>query len=225
MKVRELLEGITEAPLPSEWDQQVYTPQTSYKKRIDYAVARAQKLGKGSSRSAFEIPYQGRMTVLKVAHNTKGMAQNKAEAELLSDGYLSSLDIVIPIIDYDEEHQQPVWIHTEKALKATPKQLCEIMKCPSLNDLVNSSVQAYTGETIGGDVLSKSKQVVAQKWGEDAVETFLEYVDKLQELQQFNIKIRDFDRAANWGLYNGNPVVIDLGLTSDVSKKYYEGRG
>lgn len=94
MKIREI---ISEAPLPDDWDKAVYTPQTSYKKRIDYAVAKAQKLGKGSSRTAFTVTYEGRPTVLKVAHNIKGMAQNEAEAELLSDGYLSGIGIMIPI--------------------------------------------------------------------------------------------------------------------------------
>ena len=55
----------------------------------------------------------------------------------------------------------------------------------------------------------------------DQLETFLEYVDMLQELQQFDININDFSRAANWGLYNGHPVIIDLGFTNSVSKEYY----
>ena len=128
---------------------------------------------------------------------------------------------VIPLIDYDELHRQPVWIHTEMALKATPNQLCELMKCPSLKHLINASIQAYTGNKRFGDALAQSKQLVTDKWGEDAVETFLEYVDNLQELQGFDINISDFTRAANWGIYNGLPVVIDLGFSEDVAKSYY----
>lgn len=218
MKIREIL---SETPLPAEWDKQVFTPSTSYKKRIEYAVARAQKLGKGSSRSAFDIMFENRPTVLKVAHNSKGMAQNEAEAELLSDGYLQSLDIVIPIIDYDEEHQQPIWIHTEKAQKATPKQLCDLMKCPSLTNLVESSIQAYTGRSQYGDILTKSKQLVAKKYGEEEVETFLEWVDKLQDLQSFDINVNDYSRAGNWGIYAGQPVVIDVGFTHAVATQHY----
>ena len=44
MKIKEI---ITEAPLPTDWDAGVYTPAQSYKKRIDYAVAHAGKLGAG----------------------------------------------------------------------------------------------------------------------------------------------------------------------------------
>ena len=78
MRVRDI---ISEAPLPPEWDKSVFTPNVAYKKRIDYAVERAHRLGRGSSRTAVEIMYEGRATVLKVAHNIKGMAQNAAEAE------------------------------------------------------------------------------------------------------------------------------------------------
>lgn len=213
MNLRELL---AEAPLPAEWDQTVFTPATSYKKRIEYAVARAQRLGTGSSRTAFEIQYDGRPTVLKVAHNRKGMAQNAAESELLDDGYLKTLGIVIPLIDYDEDHTQPVWLHLEKAQKASEKQLCELMKCGKLAWLVDAAMYAQTGK--GSD----HKADIIQLYGDDDVlETFHEYVDSLQELHSFKINLNDYRRAANWGIFNGSPVVIDLGFTYDVAKQHY----
>jgi len=210
-------EIISEAPLPAGWDKDVYTPQTSYKKRIEYAVARAQKLGKGSSRTAFTVTYENRPTVLKVAHNQKGMAQNEAEAELLSDGYLSQVGIMIPIIDYDEEHEQPVWIHTEKATKATEKQLCTLMCCGKLSWLVDAANAAQGKKSFYGD---KSAEIV-KMYGEDGLETFHEYVDMLQELVQFDINLADFNRVANWGIFNGDPVVIDVGFTQSVGQSYY----
>jgi hypothetical protein len=219
MKIKDIIcESITEAPLPAEWDKTVYTPAQSYKRRIDYAVARAQKLGAGSSRVAFDIPYQGRNTVLKVAKNAKGMAQNQAEASLLEDGYILSLGIAIPLIDYDEEHGQPVWIHTEKAMKANAKQLCDIMKCGKLEWLVNAAKYAQTGR--GQD----HNDEVMKLYGEDGLETFHEYVDLLQELYGFDVNLDDFSRPANWGLYNGQPVIIDLGFTQDVAKQHYGRR-
>ena len=224
MKIHEIISEniIMEVPLPSDWDKEVYKPDVSYKKRIDYAVARAQKLGTGSSRVAFTIDYEGRPTVLKVAKNKKGMAQNEAEASLLEDGYLSSTGLMIPLIDYDEEHQQPVWIHTEKANKATEKQLCNIIKCPSLHDLVQASIYAYTGRSVFGNALENANKKVIEKYGEDALETFHEWVDKLQEFQQYDINIGDFARAANWGLYNNEPIIIDVGFTNAVHSEYYK---
>ena len=133
MRIQELLE----APLPDNYDKAIFTPKTSYNKRIDYMVAQAQKLGKGSSRTAFTIEYKGRPTILKIAHNKKGMAQNAVESSILEDNYVESMGITIPIIDYDEEHDEPIWIHMEQASKASPKQLCDIMKCGSLSNLIS----------------------------------------------------------------------------------------
>lgn len=208
---------IVETPLPPDWDSSVYTPASSYKQRIDYAVKRAQKMGTGSSRVAFVIEYQGRKTILKVAKNKKGMAQNEAEAALLSDGYLSQMDIAIPIIDYDEQHSQPVWIHTEMAQKATEKQLCSLMKCRKLFDLVYHANGIASGKNMG-----QFQRDYQSKMSEDDFETFLSYSDKLTDLaNSFDINISDFARAANWGLFNGEPVVIDLGFTEDVRKNHY----
>jgi len=221
MKVYEIInenETIMEVPLPSEWDKSVYTPKTSYKKRIDYAVARAQKIGRGSSRSAFIIPYEGRQTILKVAHNKKGMAQNEAEASILDDGYAKNMGILIPLIDYDEEHTQPVWIHTELAQKATEEQLCSILKCPRLVDLVRHANMIGSGKNA-----SQFQAALKSTLSDDDFETFLEYSDKLTDLSNsFDIKLVDFSRAANWGLFNNEPVLIDLGFTSNVQQLYYK---
>jgi hypothetical protein len=213
-----LYELLNEAPLPDDWDKQVFAPATRYAQRIKYAVERAQKLGKGSSRTVFEIEYEGRATILKVAHNAKGMAQNEAEANILDDGYTQSIGIAIPIIDYDEEHTQPVWIHMEKAQRATQNQLIKLMQCGSLQMLVSTAINAQTGN--GSDCT----QQVMKHYGltsRDELDTFFEYVDKLQELMSMGVNLRDFTTARNWGIYNGDPVVIDLGFNDEISKKYY----
>lgn len=216
-------EGIVdEAPLPTEWDKQVYTPQTSYKKRIEYAVARAQKLGKGSSRTVFEIPYQGRMTVLKVAHNGKGMAQNEAEAAILDDWYVKQGGLVIPVIDYDEDHEQPVWLHTEKAQKANVKQLCALLHTPDLGTLIKYGSMMVGIISYNQTYMNNVQKLVTETHGEDGFEIFAEYAGGLGELATNNdVDLRDFNTPRNWGIYNGNPVVIDIGFTKDVATQYY----
>lgn len=206
-------EFLDEAPIPDTWDKDVYKPSTPYKKRIEYAVARAQKLGRGSSRTAFVIDHEGRQTVLKIAHNQKGMAQNEAEANILNDGYAQHLEILIPLIDYDTEHSQPVWIHTEKAERATERQLCKIMGCKELVYVVAAAQNRAQGKDI------------SKIYGADEVtnmETFLSYVDEMQELMSLGVGIEDFTAARNWGIFNGRPVVIDLGFNDDIYNKYYK---
>jgi hypothetical protein len=221
MKISELL---NEAPLPPDWDSNVFTPDNTYKKRMDYTAARAQKLGRGSSRTAFEIEYQGRTTVLKVAHNIKGMAQNKAEANILDDGYVQQLGITIPIIDYDEAHDAPVWIHMEKAQKATEKQLCNIMKCGTLQLLVSMAAASTDakGLILSHNEVIRELQSERFNYTDEDVELCEEYAQALTELAvNFNIGLFDFVRTANWGIFNGKPVVIDVGYTDAVHRAHY----
>ena len=217
-------EIVDEMPLPADWDPHQYKQQgTTFKSRLQYALDRAKKLGTGSSRVATIIEYQGRPTVLKIAKNQKGLAQNSVEASILDDGYASQLGILIPLIDYDEQNREPSWIHTEMAQKANEKQLCSIIGCDSLSQLVNMA-WAITGKK---KYLGTHQQYVEylQKKGksEQEIETCTEYANKLAELNSsFDVELGDFTRAANWGLYNGNPVIVDVGFNSNVLNQYYK---
>jgi hypothetical protein len=230
MKINEILaesldeEILDEMPLPADWDPAQMGRGTSFKSRLAYALERAKKIGTGSSRVAMTIEYEGRQTVLKVAKNQKGLAQNSVEADILSDGYATQLDAIelIPIIDYDTENREPHWIHTELAQKASEKQLCDIMGVRSLSDLV-----AF-GKAIGG----KSRGTTAQMWiefmkrqgySDEQIETATAYANDLAELAvSFDIEIGDFNTAHNWGMYKGRPTIIDVGFSTNVRQQYYK---
>lgn len=226
MKINELIteEIIDEMPLPTDWDVSQYGQGTTFKQRLAYALARAKKLGTGSSRVATIIEYQGRPTVLKIAKNQKGLAQNSVEADILSDGYARQLGILIPIIDYDEQNREPTWIHTEMANKATEKQLCNIMRCPNLYILVNlawaiTGRKKYIGnyQTFVG-YLKQNSNISDQD-----IETMTNYANTLADLNNsFDVELDDFSRAVNWGIYQGEPVVIDVGFNSNVLNQYYK---
>jgi hypothetical protein len=218
-------EVLDEMPLPVDWDpSQMRQQGTSFKSRLAYALERAKKLGVGSSRVATTIEYQGRPTVLKIAKNAKGLAQNSVEADILSDGYASQMGILIPIIDYDTQNREPSWVHTELAQKANEKQLCSLMKCQSLDDLIRAA-QAQLNEygtrsrAILNDIIDKNAHFGSS---EQDADTFLEYVNGLSELKSsFDVELADFHRPANWGLYQGKPVIIDVGFNSNVLNQYY----
>ena len=199
---------LKEAPLPDDWDHAIYNPRIPFAQRIKYATARATKIGSGSSRVAFKLPYQGRSTVLKIAKNKKGMAQNEHEAQMLTDYYLKRLNIVIPIIDYDEQSQSPTWIHTEFANKAKPSDFKK--QCGGeLKDLIS-----YALKVTGKD---------GPAWGNS--EKINEYSDLAQEfvdiIGSYDLPIADFGRVANWGIYEGRLVIIDIGLSYDVYEEHY----
>jgi hypothetical protein len=216
-------EIIDEMPLPADWDpQQMRQQGTSFKSRLAYALERAKKLGVGSSRVAITIEYQGRPTVLKIAKNQKGLAQNSVEASILEDGYASQLGILIPLIDYDEQNREPTWIHTEMATKASEKQLCTIMKCDNLSQLV-SMAWSITGKKKYLGTYQGYVDYLRQKGkSEQDIETVTEYANILADLNSnFDAELADFGRASNWGLYQGKPTIIDVGFNSNVLNQYY----
>jgi hypothetical protein len=216
-------EVLDEMPLPADWDPQQYKQQTStFKSRLAYALERAKKLGTGSSRVATVIEYQGRPTVLKIAKNAKGLAQNSVEADILGDGYASQLGILIPLIDYDEQNREPSWIHTEMATKASEKQLCNMMKCDNLHLLVNMAYAITGKKRYVGTYQSYIDHMQQAGKSEQDIETMAEYANTLADLNSnFDIELADFARAANWGIYQGKPVIIDAGFNSNVLSQYY----
>jgi len=207
MRIKELLQ---EAPIPDSWDKDIFNDRVPFKTRVEYAKARAVQVGKGSARVAFEIPYKGRKTVLKIAlSSAKGLGQNQEEAELLSDGYISRIGNVIPLIDYDEVNSRPTWIHTEYATKITQKQLeryfdgIPMYEIISYLDHTNGRNRGYRGELPTSIFENENFQM-------------------LQDLvTSFNMPAGDFARKANWGLYKGRtPVIIDLGYTDNTAALY-----
>lgn len=206
--LKESIKTLCEAPLPDDWDKSVYTPKTSFKSKIDYAVQQAQKVGSGSSRVAFAIDYQGRKTVLKIAKNNKGLAQNEAEARILDDYYLKRLGLFIPLIDYDEEHNKPIWIHTEFATKATAANI-KAACGGSLDDLIAWAKREHGHRKpwFMGDPDNINPE-------SDLAESFSDYVGS------YDPELGDYNRLANWGMYHGHPVIIDAGFDADTKKLY-----
>jgi len=244
-------EFINEAPLPPDWDDTVYYKKNSFKKRLDYALERAAKIGSGSSRVAFVIEYEGRPTVIKVAKNAKGLAQNEAEYTILNDWYVRDMGIVIPYIDHGEDDQGNItWIQTELAEKPkSEKQLCKLIGCISLRDIYryvlygHTTYDAYVDSDGVIDVGSASrdlplpegsvkkkvtiKDIVIQELknaniSEDKIENFIEYADRIHELKDgWKVELADFNTKSNWGIYQGKPVIIDIGFTTSVYQSHY----
>lgn len=209
MNIYHLLK-LSEAPLPDDWDKDVYNQPTTFKDMIAYAEERAEKVGTGSSRVAFAVPYQGRKTVLKIAKNTKGLHQNEEEARLLDDYYIDGLGITIPLIDYDEENSQPTWIHTEYAERITESQLTKFFGHP-LSDILSNLDYRMNGGGAFGDKPEELPEEVHEN----------EYYSALEDMiVNYGMAVGDFQRKANWGLYKGEPVIIDLGYHGSVIELY-----
>ena len=206
---------INEMPLPADWDKGTFNNRTAFAKQIRYAKERAQQVGAGSSRVAFVLPYEGRQTVLKIAKNPKGLAQNEHEAEKFSDYYLQGLGITIPMIDYDEESNKPTWIHTEFATKAKDSDFVKICGL-NLGDTIRY-VDAISGRRPNSMPRDKMEELEQKFENEDN-----DFISGLVQLiGNYDIPSGDFTRLANWGIYNGKPVIIDLGLSNDIMTNLY----
>ena len=215
-----IIELINETPLPSDWDSSKFNiPSKSFKPIIDYALERATKIGTGSSRIAFEVEYEGRPTILKIAKNKKGLAQNEVESKMLSDGYIEKMELTIPLIDYDTTNIQPLWIHTEKANKVTEKKLCKLLHCDNLFQLIQMVKSKYKNSSLYAHYYNELKEINT----EEELEDLVDLVDNLYSLSNdFNIALGDFQKTNSWGLYKGKPVIIDIGLTMEVFDLHYK---
>lgn len=200
-------EFLTEAPLPDDWDRAMYNERIPFTRRVQYAKERAKRLGSGSSRIAFVIPYQGRDTVLKIAKNNKGMAQNEVEASTLDDYIMREIGIMIPLIDYDEENDRPTWIHTEFASKAKDSDF--VKACGGTLQQLVSYGRKFRGEKSWIDTSSIDEE-------SELVQRFTDYIGN------YNPNLNDYIDIRNWGIYNGKLVIIDAGFNDDVSKLYFK---
>lgn len=210
MKVHEIL---SEAPLPDDWDKSSYKSNTSFASRLRYAQERAKKMGTGSSRVAFEIEYEGRPTILKIAKNKKGLAQNDFESQMLTDYYAQDLGILIPIIDYDEENDPPTWIHTEKAEKMKPNQFKQFFNGMDPHDTMQIVQYGRGAIRLSSPQEEESAQEIIEN---------NEYIDSLVDLVgNYDIPWQDFTRLANWGVFKNHPVIIDIGFSNDVMRQHY----
>jgi hypothetical protein len=207
-----LIDILAEAPLPDDWEKDIYNERIPFAKRVRYAQERAKKLGSGSARVAFEIPYEGRQTVLKVAKNPKGAAQNDAEAQLLADWHIKQYNILIPLIDFDEENSYPTWIHMEKAEKAKASDFKRIAGAP-LDDLI------YAARFNSGKLRDKLyDQKYESKLNPEENET-LEGL--IQLLGNYGLPYGDFSKTNSWGIYKGKLVLVDIGLTNEIFRTHY----
>lgn len=216
--------ALEEMPLPSDWDKKIFSPNVPFSKQLKYARERAAEVGKGSSRVAFKIPYEGRDTVLKLAMNIKGMAQNEYEIRyIFEDYYLTDkLKLVIPGIDYDEVNDRPTWVHTEFAFKMHPIEFKKFFGGNPVELLQYAFYEAHKPHAMfGGYVPSTYKNI-----NPDSPHT-QKFVDFIANYDTDNIGVGDFQSLSNWGVYKDRnsgevrPVIIDFGLSSEIYKTYY----
>lgn len=239
-------------PLPDDWNKDEFKRKNESGKKISftsilkYAKSKAKKLGQGSSRVAFIIPYQGRETVLKIAKNIKGEEQNAVEADygmhrMYGD---SETGILIPLIDYDEDNEMPLWLNFEKADKITESQFKSWLNTEiTIDQMKNGVLQKDQKIKIGFVEFSmmlvnqfdrQIRGVGDRSLSPNAIRMFdaLDQESNAYKLisevvdfcGNFDIIPGDFTTIKNWGMWKERPVIIDMGFSSKVKDIYFNAR-
>ena len=202
-------------------DNQFSTEELSnlrtFKERYNYCVEHLGKpQGKGSSRVCFQIDDE---KILKLAWNSKGVAQNSNE----NDYYLDSIGIVPHIYDSDDNG---LWVISEFVLPARQRDFKECLGL-TFYDFVKFIRSSYVWR------FSKSKSGYYNGY----IYSLDEYNDMCEneDLQSFDEYIGNYEpplgdltRLCNYGMTmrNGSPtiVLLDAGLSQETWDNYYDKR-
>lgn len=173
----------------------------SFKGKMDYANQQLTRIGSGSGRVVYDIDGE---KVLKLAKNTKGIAQNETEAGI---GYYRDTQNIVTIVFDSADNNE--WLISEKAKKVNETKIKQLTGIPSLYELFKYLKNFYSSNS---DVIK-----------------FLDNNEFAQELQEFIANYSqqpgDMGRPSTYGevLRDGQPTIVltDYGLNDEVYDTYY----
>lgn len=188
----------------------------NYTRMVDYCRQwLGNEIGGGSSRIVFQLDDN---TVLKLAKNEKGLAQNEKEYDLSNDWYIGYM---FPEVKNGSDEENFKWIVSEFVLPATAQDFKKLLGVPF--KVVQEGL-SYIGN-YNKNWRSYQRFIQEHEDNEKLVE-FLEEV--LNFANCYDIFNQDYTRIANWGLCNrgGEAVLkmLDYGLDEEIFDKYYRIR-
>ena len=217
-------ELIDEAVYPDTFNLDEFKGIRSFAEKVRYCKQRLTYLGKGRSRIVFQIDEN---TVLKLAYNKKGIAQNESESRVKNDYYLRDLDLFAEVYDVDDEY---LWLEMESARKAKSAdfkkitgygfrifyywlQYCYNILIKGYNEFRFIPEEYHALFKNGSNFYTNFENSIFAK-----VEDYI---------RNYDVEgVGDLQRISSWGVVkdnNGNErlVLIDNGLSNEVIEKYY----
>lgn len=173
----------------------------TYAARIKYAEKNLKRLSSGSSRIVYLTKDK---TVIKLAKNDKGIAQNEAEANpKVKSKYLNK------IIKHAKNNY---WIETYYLNKITVK---------DFKEMTNLDFDDF-GECIryGLKGISDSSKKKPKSFNEISKSEIYKEVKKIGEKSR--LMGGDLARISSWGEKDGHPVIVDSGLSKEVFSEFYD---
>ncbi len=174
----------------------------TYNARKKYAERNLKHLSSGSSRIVYLTPSQ---TIVKLAKNDKGIAQNKAEANPeMKSKYLNK------ILSCAKNY---AWCEVPFLDKITEKEFEEMtgLKFDDFGDSIRYGLKEVSGNT------DKEKPESFEKVSKSDI-----YKEMKDIGEKFKLLPGDMARISSWGVKDGRPVLIDAGLTRDIFEEFYE---
>jgi len=174
----------------------------TYAARKKYAEDNLKHLSSGSARIVYLTPSK---TIVKLAKNDKGIAQNQAEANpKMKSKYLN------PIISCAKNHS---WCETHFLDKITVKDFEEMtgLNFDDFGLAIRYGLRNVSGNT------DKEKP---EHFDEVAKSDIYREMKDIGE--KFKLLPGDMARISSWGTKDGKPILIDAGLTRDIFDKFYE---
>ena len=174
----------------------------NYNSRKEYAEKNLKHLSSGSSRTVYSTPDD---TILKLASNDKGIAQNEAESNpKMKSKFLN--ETIKCAKNY-------AWMETHYLDKITAKEF-EEMTDLDFDDF---------GEALryGLKNVSDNSELEKPKNFDEVAKSEI-YKEMKRIGEKFKLMPGDIARISSWGTKDGRPVLIDAGLTKDVFDEFYD---
>ena len=167
--------------------------EMSFKKKIRVATQYSKRIGKGSARDVFEIDYEKKPTVMKIAKNEKGFRQNLAEVNIYKK-FRKKPPFMVPMLSYDDNKDADTsWIHLMKATKFDEGEFYRYFNLSFsefrkvLSDIINNQENEH----------KENKQV----------KEFVKFIKKA------DLMLGEYRQESNWMTYMSKPVIVDAGIT------------
>jgi hypothetical protein len=193
---------------PDGFNIDEFSKLPSFAARKRYAAERLKKLGEGSSRIVYQIDND---TVLKMAKNKKGLAQNEVETDWGMHQMYSEL--LPDLIDADDDN---LWMVKQRANRIKKSEF-ERMTGFKFNEF-GTALRLRVDEIMG-----RSRHATPEEYQDIIDDEFVG--DVISLIVDFDLEPGDMAQIGNWGKLSdeGDPVLTDVGLNRSVWKEHYRG--
>jgi len=206
-----------EANYPKGFSIKEFKSLPSFKERVQYARERLSHIGTGSARVVFDADDK---TVLKVAKNKKGLAQNNLEIELA--GYYDTKGVVAQILDSGDNG---FWLEAEKAEKMTEKKFAAIngFSFAWFSQGIISQARGTNRKPLNAGNFASADPKIQNEI--EAIKNSDLFNDIVQFIESYEMSAGDITRLSSWGIVTRNGkkqcVLVDYGFNKEIQDSYY----